>query len=416
MSHPDVHSPDGAGPNGGGPDPELGVWVEAHRDELVAIRRHLHAHPELSGEEFATTELVAERLVVAGLEPRVLPGGTGLVCDLGPDRPGPRVGLRADLDALAMDDDKDVPYRSTRPGVAHACGHDVHTAVVLGAGLALQDLTGAGDPPPVRLVFQPAEERVPGGARELTEEGVMEGVGAIFALHCDPRVDTGRVGLRSGAITSATDMTEIVLHGPGGHTARPERSVDLVALAAEVVLHLPSSVSEQLGGRPVRITFGALHAGEAANVIPARADLRGTVRTPDPLVWDDVEPAIRSSLGSLIEPHGARFELCHTRGHPPVVNDPWATSVVEAAARAELGDGAVVATPQSVGGDDFSWYLTQAPGCYARLGVRDPHGDTPPLDLHASCFDVDEACIPAGVRLLVATVRRAAAALALDCS
>ncbi len=393
-------------------DKEMESWLAAHRDELVAIRRHLHAHPELSGEEHATTELVTERLVVAGLDPRVLPGGTGLVCDLGGAHAGLRVGLRADLDALAMDDDKDVPYRSTRPGVAHACGHDVHTTIVLGAALALEALAGAEGPPPVRLVFQPAEERVPGGARELVDEGVMEGVGAIFALHCDPRLDTGRVGLRAGAITSATDMTEIVLHGPGGHTARPERTVDLVALAADVVLRLPIEVSEQMGGRPVRITFGALHAGDAANVVPARAELRGTVRTPDPLVWDDVEPAIRASLAEVVEPHGARFELRHTRGHPPVVNDPWATELVETAARAELEEGAVAPTPQSVGGDDFSWYLTQAPGCYARLGVRDPASDAPPLDLHASCFDVDEACISVGVRLLVATARLAAAEFA----
>lgn len=379
----------------------LDTWLDAHHDELITFRRHLHAHPELSGEEHETTASIAERLLVAGCEPRVLSSGTGVVCDVAPGAPGPLVALRADIDALAMDDDKDVPYRSTRPGVAHACGHDVHTTVVLGAGLALRDLLG--DRAGIRLVFQPAEERLPGGALEVLETGGLDGVDAIFALHCDPRVPVGQLGLVPGPITSATDKLHIALHGPGGHTARPERTVDLIRLAAEVVAGLPPMVEELLGGRAARITFGAIHAGDAANVIPARAELRGTARTPDAEVWGDLEPALRTALARLVEPHEGTWELDYTRGHPPVVNDPWAAEVMAAGARAALGPEAVVPTVQSVGGDDFSWYLHRVPGAYARLGVRDPTDTAPPVDLHASCFDVDERAIAAGVRVLVAT-------------
>lgn len=379
---------------------DLDGWLAAHRDELVAFRRHLHAHPELSGEEYETTAYVVERLTVAGLEPRVLPGGTGVLCDLAPDAPGPTVALRADLDALAMDDEKDVPYRSTRPGVTHACGHDVHTTAVLGAGLALHALAGNGLERNVRLVFQPAEERLPGGALEVIDAGGMEDVGLIYGLHCDPRVPVGRIGLRTGSITSATDKLQITLHGPGGHTARPERTADLVAIAASVVRDLEAEVEHQLSGRPISIVFGSLHAGEAANVIPARAELRGTARTPQLDVWEEVLPTVERALKVIVEPRGAGFEVDYTRGHPPVVNDPRAVDSVARAAQVGLGSDSIVEVPQSVGGDDFSWYLDRAPGCYIRLGVRAPDVDDAP-DLHASHFDVDEGCIPVAVGLLV---------------
>lgn len=384
-------------------DDQLDGWLDAHREELITFRRHLHAHPELSGEEYETTAFVAERLLVAGIESRVLPEGTGLVCDLttAPEG-GPLIALRADIDALAMDDDKDVPYRSLRAGIAHACGHDVHTTIVLGAGLALHALLG--DEARVRLIFQPAEERLPGGAVEVIAAGGLEDVGSVFAVHCDPRLPVGQVGLVAGPITSATDKLTITLHGPGGHTARPERTVDLVRLTSEVVTELPGHVEKLLGGRLARITFGAVHAGDAPNVIPARAELRGTARTPDAEVWDELEPAIRAALAILVEPHEGTWELDYTRGHPPVVNDAGATAAMARAAEQALGEPSVVPTVQSVGGDDFSWYLATVPGCYARLGVRGPADEEPPIDLHASRFDVDEDCIAVGIRLLAGTV------------
>ncbi len=387
----------------------LDALLAAGREELIAFRRTLHAHPELSGAEHETTERVAERLRVAGLAPRVLPGGTGLLCDVGAGRPGPVVALRADLDALAMDDEKDVPYRSQVPGVAHACGHDVHTTVVLGAGLALARLLAAADAPggSVRLVFQPAEEALPGGALEVIDAGGLDGVDLVYGLHCEPKLATGLVGTRVGAITSAADLLTIDLHGPGGHTARPQLTVDLVAVAGRLAHELPDALRERAPA--LDVVFGALHAGDAANVIPATAMLRGTLRTADRGAWADAPAALRATLDALVVPTGARFELHHERGVPPVVNDPVATELLAGAVAAALGPDAQVPATQSAGGDDFSWYLERVPGSYARLGVHPPHADGPQLDLHASTFDVDEGAIDVGVRVLVATALAALA-------
>jgi amidohydrolase len=379
-------------------------WIAAHHDELVTFRRHLHAHPELSRQELETTASVAERLTVAGLDPQVLPGGCGLTCDVSVGGGGPIVALRADLDALPMDDLKDVPYRSTRPGATHACGHDAHTTIVLGAGLMLCDLAAhTGVAGTVRLLFQPAEEAMPGGALDLIEAGAMNGVEMIFGLHCDPRVDAGSIGLLAGPITSAADMMTIELDGPGGHTARPDQTVDLVALAARLVHELPAAVADDIGPGAA-IVFGALNAGGAPNVIPTRATLKGTIRTPDTAIWESVADAIGRQLLVLVSEAGAGHRLDYVRGHPPVVNDPRAVDLVRDAAGS--GIAAVEPAVQSVGADDFSWYLREAPGCYMRLGARPP-GRTEAIDLHAGAFDIDETCIGVGTTLLAQTAIRA---------
>ncbi|MGH8970671.1 MAG: amidohydrolase, partial [Actinomycetes bacterium] len=206
---------------------DLAALVKGYADELVSVRRDLHAHPELSWAEVRTTRLLRERLVAAGLEPHVLPAGTGLVCDVGQ---GDRVvALRADLDALPLHDRKDVPYASTVPGVCHACGHDVHTAALLGTGLVLRDLERDGHlPGRVRLIFQPAEESARSGALAVMEAGGLRDVERIFALHCDPRTDVGRLGIRTGSITASADQVRVALTGRGGHTARPHLTGDLV--------------------------------------------------------------------------------------------------------------------------------------------------------------------------------------------
>jgi amidohydrolase len=386
--------------------PALDDWLAAHADELVSVRRHLHSHPEVSRQEHDTTSFVADRLEVCGLEPRVLSVGTGLVCDLG-EASGPTVALRADIDALAMEDEKDAPYRSRRPGVAHACGHDVHTTIVLGAGLYLaavgQHLDGLGGR--VRLLFQPAEEQLPGGALDVIADGGMEGVDAVYGLHCDPKLATGTVGFRSGAITSATDSMVIELSGPGGHTARPEVTVDMVSLAAEVVTGLADAVRRRVGGEaPVKLVFGSVHAGDAANVIPAHATLQAAVRTPSPAVWDALPRAVEDAVRELVTDQRARVGLSYTRGVPPVVNDDDALQWARTAVERVLGPAAVVSAPQSWGGDDFAWYLRSAPGAYLRLGTHDPARSDAALDLHAGHFDVDEAAIAVGIRTLVGAV------------
>jgi amidohydrolase len=373
----------------------------AHHDELIAFRRNLHSHPELSRAEHQTSSLVAQRLEVAGLEPRTLPTGTGVVCDIG-DGDGPVVALRADLDALPVPDEKDVHYRSEVPGVAHACGHDVHTTIVLGTGLAVASQRGDPDRPPgrVRLIFQPAEESIPGGALDVIEAGWLDGVDVIYALHCDPSLPVGKVGLRAGAITSAGDRLEIRLFGPGGHTARPHLTTDLVHVAARVVADLPAGLGRLVSVKHgVNLVFGSIHAGGAPNVIPTTATIAGTMRAMGRQAWDEAPKLIERLLDGIVGPFGASYELDYQRGSPPIENHPRATAVLGEAARTALGADAVAPTEQSLGGEDFSWYLDHVPGAYGRLGVRRADDDAP-LDLHAGNFDVDEAAIGAGVRLL----------------
>ena len=383
--------------------PDLDDWLTGHADELVAMRRHLHSHPELSRQEHDTSSYVADRLAVAGLTPRPLSIGTGLMCDVGAAA-GPVVALRADLDALAMDDETDTPYRSRHPGVAHACGHDVHTTILLGTGLYLagrgDDLGGR-----VRLLFQPAEEELPGGALDVIADGGMQGVDVIYGLHCDPKLATGTVGFRSGAITSATDSFVVDLSGPGGHTARPELTVDMIDVVAQLVAGVPDGVRRRVGPEaPMKLVFGSVHAGDAANVIPAHATLSAAVRTPSPAVWDALPAAVEATLDELVTDPRIDLRLRYTRGVPPVVNDEGALSRACAGVERVLGPAAVVPAPQSWGGDDFAWYTRSAPGAYLRLGVRDPvHGDDA-LDLHAGHFDVDEAAIAVGIRTFVAAV------------
>lgn len=377
-------------------------WLQAHGAGLVAFRRHLHAHPELSGEEHETTRLVAERLRAAGLEPRALRSGTGLLCDIGAGT-GPVVALRADIDALAMQDLKETGTRSARDGVAHACGHDVHTTVVLGAGLHLAEKLRGGQAR-VRLIFQPAEERVPGGALDVIADGGLDDVAVIYGLHCEPKIPTGSVGLRVGAITSATDSLGIELAGPGGHTARPELTVDLVDLVARVVTGLPDAVRRRLGGEaPLKLVFGAVHAGDAGNVIPAQAALRAAIRTTSETVWATLPDVLEGALADVVSDDRVTTTVAHTRGVPPVVNDPAAIAVAERTVVRTLGAAAVEAAPQSWGGDDFAWYTQRVPGAYLRLGTHGPDMG-PNLDLHAGHFDVDERAIGIGVQLLVGIV------------
>ena len=300
-----------------------------------------------------------------------------------------------------MDDETTVPYRSQVPGVAHACGHDVHTTVVLGAGLALTRLLATDGSPAgsVRLLFEPAEESARGGAVDVIEAGGLTGIDWVFGLHCDPKLDVGQIGVRVGAITSAADLLTIRLHGPGGHTARPQLTVDLVAVAGRLADQLPALLRQL--DPSLNLVFGALHSGDAANVIPATAEMRGTLRTPDRSSWDAAPAVLESALHALLESTGATYELRHDRGIPPVVNDDGATKLFAAAATTALGPDAVVDTEQSAGGDDFAWYAEKVPSTYVRLGVHDPASTGPRLDLHASTFDVDERAIAVGVRVLV---------------
>ncbi|MGW4016248.1 M20 family metallopeptidase [Rhodococcus ruber] len=375
-------------------NPYIEKWLGEHTDDLSGWRRHIHANPELARQEYATTEFVGSTLAAAGLEPKVLPRGTGLICDLGPD--GPRIALRADMDALPMQEMTGLPFASTVPGVAHACGHDAHTTVLLGAALALNSVPEL--PVGVRLIFQPAEEVMPGGALDVVAAGALEGVARIFALHCDPRLEAGKVGVRVGAITSAADTVELVLDSPGGHTSRPHLTGDLVYGLGTVITGLPGMLSRRIDPRTSTVmVWGAVAAGKAANAIPRTGMLTGTVRTGDHETWELLEPMVREIVHGLLAPTGLSYELDYRRGVPPVVNDEVSARMVEDAVRA-IDTDALADTPQSGGGEDFSWYLEQVPGAMARLGVW--RGSGPKLDIHQPDFDLDERALAVGVRVM----------------
>ncbi|WCO68985.1 amidohydrolase [Iamia majanohamensis] len=392
--------------DGGARAAEVATAVAAVEADLVALRRDLHAHPEPSWEETRTTEVVGRALTDAGLEVRAAPTATGLLCDVGSG--DAVVALRADLDALRLTDVKEVPYRSTVPGVAHACGHDLHTAAAVGAALALARTLRPGEGR-VRLVFQPAEETIPSGARPLAEAGVVDGARAAFALHCDPRLEVGQVGVSPGPITSAADQVEIRLAGPGGHTGRPHRTVDLVHVAARMVVDLQASLDRLTDPRDsVNLTFGAVASGDAANVIPSEAVLRGSLRAGGRAGWEDAARLLPGLVAGVAEPLGATWELDHRTGAPPVENDPWATRLLGAAAAHVARPGGVVPTRQSGGGEDFSWFLERVPGAFARLGTTPPGAE--PVDIHSGAFDVDERAIALGARLLAGVALAALAA------
>ena len=388
--------------------PLADAWLRHSSDELVAVRRDLHAHPELGRQEHRTTALLNDRLEAAGLSPKLLSSGTGLVCDVGADS-GPVVVLRADIDALPLDDEKLVPYRSQHAGVCHACGHDVHTAAVLGAGLALAEAAGSLDGR-VRLVFQPAEELMPGGALDVLADGWLEGVSAVFGLHCDPALEVGRIGLKSGAITAAADVLQVRLTGPGGHTSRPHNTVDLVHVLSTVATGLPDALGRLVDPRAgLCLVWGHVSAGVAHNAIPRTGVLKGTLRVLDKSAWHGAPVMVQRIVDGLVAPFGAHAEVTYERGVPPVVNEPSATALMAAAVRSALGSGSAVPTLQSLGGEDFAWYLDHVPGSMARLGVKPP-GQEHPHDLHQGSFDVDEQALPVAVRVLVATALAALSA------
>ncbi|HEY3008121.1 MAG TPA: amidohydrolase [Micromonosporaceae bacterium] len=391
-------TPPGADPLPG----QLDRWLASRGAELVAVRRHIHAHPELSHQEFETASLVARELAAAGLSPRFLPKGNGVICDIGH---GNRViALRADMDALPLPDTKDVPYRSTVDGVAHACGHDVHTTVLLGAALALAQLAERDElPGRIRLLFQPAEEAVPSGAPDVIAAGGLKDVNAIFALHCTPSLPVGLVGVRSGPFTAAADMVEVKLTGRGGHTARPHLTADLVHALGRVIVDVPSLLDRRIDPRAgVSMVFGAVRAGEAANAIPIEGYARATVRVLNREAWREAPALITQLIRDVVAGTGAGVEVRYTRGVPPVINDRMATAVIAGAAGAALGADRVVEAEISMGGEDFAYYLEQVPGAMLRLGTSVPGSDVK-LDIHQSSFDIDERAIGHGVRIMVHT-------------
>jgi amidohydrolase len=373
--------------------------------ELIEIRRDIHRNPEGARMEQRTTALVSDRLRAAGLHPRPL-DGTGLICDVNPQRTDVtaaramrRVVLRADLDALPLTESTGLEFASTN-GWTHACGHDVHTATLLGTGLVLADLARDGLlDASVRLLFQPAEEVQPGGAAEVVASGVLEGYDEVYALHCDPKLDVGHIGSRIGPITSASSNVTVTLTGPGGHSSRPHLTGDLVLALGQVITQAPTVLGRRIDPRAgVNLTWGTVHAGNAPNAIPSHGTASGTLRCLDARAWERAGDILAESIRQLVAPYAVEVDVEIIRGVPPVVNDEPCVARLDEATRRIIGPQAVVLTEQSLGGEDFGWYLLERDGAMVRLGTRTPGGRT--YDLHQADLVVDERAIGIGVRVL----------------
>lgn len=359
--------------------------------DAVRMRRDLHRHPEVAWTERRTTYRIAEALSAYGLDPVVRADLVGLTVEVG--KGSPFVGFRADIDALPIHEETGAPYRSQIDGVMHACGHDAHTAIAVGIARTLamlDDLPGTA-----RIIFQPAEEELPSGAVKLVEEGVIEDLSALIAFHVDPTIPPGVVGLKTGPITSAADKLHIRLTGPGGHTSRPHRTVDLVQVAARIVVDLPAMVRSELDPRQhLAMVFGRISGGDTANAIPTEVEISGTARVQESEVWNDLAEIIDRQIGAIASPFGAGVEVSHLRGAPPVDNDAAVIGTIETAASAVLGPEGVQPTPQSMGSEDFAWFLDHVPGALIRLGAgKNQH----PVDLHSPTFEIDETAIEHGI-------------------
>ncbi|MEJ5928338.1 amidohydrolase [Corynebacterium sp. H128] len=377
----------------------IDTWLAENSASIHAWRHHLHQNPELSHMEYDTTAFIENVLRQHGLQPKPFPG-TGLMVDLGPED-APRLAFRGDIDALPIEEHTGVSFASMHPGVMHACGHDVHTTVALATAVALATYplkTG------IRVIFQPAEEVMDGGAPQVIAWGGLEGVDQIFALHVEPKLRVGLIGARAGAITSAGDVLEIRVSGPGGHTSRPHMTADVVYALSSVVTQLPALLSRRVDPRTGTVmVFGTINAGYAANAIPETGTVSGTIRTADIKVWRTIEPLMRELIAQILAPTGCNFDIRYIKGVPPVVNDDVSTAMLVDAART-IDPMAIVEAPQSSGGEDFSWYLEHVPGAMGRLGCWSGAGEK--FDLHRADLIVDPRCVEVGVRLFGAIAQR----------
>jgi amidohydrolase len=380
--------------------------VDSLAEQMVALRRHLHAHPEPSGEELKTSLHLYQLFDELGLRVRMGPEGCGVVVDSRPVSGQPRVAVRADIDALRIQDQKQTPYRSTVPEVMHACGHDAHTATVFGTLAALDQLEHEQALPwPVswRGIFQPSEE-TSHGARAMIAAGAIKNVAAIVALHVDPTRRAGTIGVRSGVFTANCDELCVTVQGRGSHAARPHESNDPIAAAAELISTLYQFVPRATDSQDaVVVSFGKIHGGQNANVIPEQVVLEGTVRTLDGRVREKTIAHIRTLADGIERVTGAKLDVSFVTGIPSVYNDKGLTDIVTSTARELLGTENVVSMHRpSMGSEDFAAYLEHVPGTMFRLGAAGADGQAP--GLHTPTFDVDERCLVVGAKVLARTV------------
>jgi amidohydrolase len=388
---------------------ELLARANAIHEDMRTWRRTLHRYPELTFTEQRTASLVNATLVDLGIETETEVAKTGVVGHIsGGD--GPVVGLRADMDALPIQEVNGTEFDSTRPGIMHACGHDAHTAILLGAATLLKGLADEGRlPGSVRLLFQPSEEAQDSegksGGMRMVEEGALQGLDAVFGLHVDSYHDVGHVATRPGPMMAAADRFELVVTGSGGHAARPQSTVDPIALSAHVINAVHQVVSRRLD--PTEhgvITIATIHGGTVDNVIPDAVTMTGTIRAFTPEARTVLHTELQRAV-SIVEPLGGRADLTIFPGYPPTVNDPAATEHMMATMRDLLGDDHVAEGEMLMGAEDFSYMAQAAPGCFLRLGVHNPAWKEY-YPVHRADFRLDEDALPVGAAALALTALR----------
>jgi len=369
-------------------------------DEVIGWRRHLHRNPELSFQEEETSRFVYETLESFGVLELSRPTPTSVVARLVGERPGRVVALRADMDALPIEEENDFEFASKSPGVMHACGHDGHTAMLLGAAKVLvgmrEEINGE-----VRFLFQHAEELYPGGAEEMVEAGVMEGVDAIVGIHLWSGLEAGKIGVVYGPMLAAPDTFEISINGRGGHAAMPHQTTDAIAIGAQVVANLQHVVSRNVDPlQNVVVSVTKFAGGTTHNVIPGTVEMVGTVRTLDEEVRAKVPEMMERIIGGVTAAHDASYSFEYQRGYRPVVNDEEVTRVVEETVREVFGERALEMMPPIMGGEDFSAYQRVAPGTFVFVGAgNEAKGITYPH--HHPRFTVDEDALENGVKMHV---------------
>jgi amidohydrolase len=386
------------------PDAEIQAAAERLAPALIEIRRDIHRHPELGNREVRTGGLVADKLRALGLEVRHPVAKTGAWAMLRGGRPGPTVAVRADLDALPIQERNDVPYRSTVPGVKHACGHDAHTAIVLGTAEVLAGLKDrlAGT---VVFLFQPAEEGPPegeeGGAPLMMKEGLLEGVQAIYGLHMDPGLPVGEVGWSIGPIFASSDTFVVDVEGKKTHGAYPHTGLDPVPVAAELVQALQLIASRQIDAQaPKVITIGSIQGGNRHNIIADRVTLRGTVRTLDAAVRSEIKDRMARAVKGVADAHGTTAALRFVgEGNPPTVNHAAHTRASLPSLERVYGRARTREVPPQMGAEDFAQFAEAVPGLYIKMGVRNEARGITAM-IHTEDFDIDEAVIPLGVRAM----------------
>lgn len=385
---------------------ELLERARAMHEQIRSWRREIHRHPELTFTEQRTAGLVNATLVSLGIPTETEVAKTGVVGHIKGGE-GPVVGLRADMDALPITEINGTEFDSTRSGIMHACGHDAHTAMLLGAATLLKELADEQRlPGSIRLLFQPSEEAQDAegksGGMRMVEEGALEGLDAVFGLHVDPSKDVGVVATREGPMMAAADRFHLVIRGSGGHAARPQVTVDPIVLSAHVINAIQQVVSRRINPlEPAVITIGTISGGTVENVIPDTVTMTGTIRSFTPetrkKLHEELEKACR-----IVEPLGGSIEFEVSWGYPPTSNSPEATQVAVAALGELLGQENVHVADQGMGAEDFSFMAQSAPGCFVRLGVHDPAWGDKIYNVHRADFRMDENALPVGTAALAA--------------